>query len=77
MFFWIVVWVVNLLYVSVRLCLGCGGMLTAKEGEFASPNWPKKYTNGEHCTWSIKVAKDKVCGKNLSIYESVKLDLES
>lgn len=35
---------------------GCGGVLTASEGSFSSPNYPGSYPPNSLCVWVIRVS---------------------
>ena len=36
--------------------LGCNESLSGTSGTFHSPNYPKKYPDGQYCSWRITVA---------------------
>ncbi|XP_046338913.2 uncharacterized protein LOC124120195 [Haliotis rufescens] len=40
--------------------LDCGGVMTTATGNFASPNWPRKYAHHLNCSWHVNVPQHKV-----------------
>ena len=40
---------------SSQFFLGCNETLTALNGTFQSPNYPRKYPDGQYCSWRITV----------------------
>ena len=37
------------------ILVGCNKILTSVNGTFSSPNYPRKYPNGQYCSWRITV----------------------
>ena len=45
----------NLIRQLISFFLGCNETLTAVNGTFQSPNFPRKYPDGQYCSWRITV----------------------
>ena len=45
----------NLIRQLISFFLGCNETLTTVNGTFQSPNFPRKYPDGQYCSWRITV----------------------
>ncbi|XP_074654352.1 uncharacterized protein LOC141908279 isoform X2 [Tubulanus polymorphus] len=53
-------WLIAIHHFEMKPLNDCGGVLTARNGDFASPNWPREYNHKMNCTWNISTTKNKV-----------------